>query len=98
MRASKLKSLKLLIFCHLDAILDNHNGDLFRHFQCGKVVVKFEACRVCLDLEGKKKIKILAQCSETEVGRYIRSFTAVLLCSHVIKNTPALSNQVKTEP
>lgn len=57
MRASKLKSLKLLIFCHLDAILDNHNGDLFRHFQCGKVVVKFEACRVCLDLEGKKKSK-----------------------------------------
>lgn len=44
MRALKLKSLKLLIFCHLEAILDNHNGDLFRHFQCGKVFVRFEAC------------------------------------------------------
>lgn len=93
MCAFKLKSLKLFIFCHLEAILDNHNGDLFRHFQCGKVFVKFEACRICLDLEGKN-IKILAQCSEIEVGRCILSFTAVFCCFVAVlqKITPALSN------
>lgn len=54
MYALKLKSLKLLIFCHLEAILGNHNGDLFRHFQCGKVLVKFEACSSFGLGEGKK--------------------------------------------
>lgn len=42
--------------------------------------VKFGACRVCLDLEGGAEIKILAQFSEIEVGRYIRNFTAAFCC------------------
>lgn len=51
----KLKSLKLLILYDLWEILLSYLIAVVVcpkcHFQCGKVFIEFEVCRVCLDLE-----------------------------------------------
>lgn len=52
MWALKLKSLKLFLFCHLDAVLENHDGDLFRHFQYGKLQIG--SMQSLFGLEGEK--------------------------------------------